>query len=294
MKPAPFEYVAPDRLDDALEVLAERQAAARPLAGGQSLVPLLALRMARPELLVDLSHVVLLSGVTHEGDELVIGAMTRQAQIATDPLVRRHAPLLAEATRQIGHFQIRNRGTIGGSLAHADPTAEYPAVALALDAEMELRSRDGGRRLAAAELVRGPYMTALAPDELLVSVRIPIRPGRSGWAIEEITRRPGDFALAGGAATMALGDGGAIAGARVALFGVGAKAIRLPALEAELTGLRELPDTLADTCRRAAAELTPPSDAQASGEYRKRVAGPLAARLLARALDRALGSEADR
>src|SRR5215472_4232163 len=129
MKPAPFEYLAPVQLEDALELLGERQGAARPLAGGQSLVPLLALRMARFDVLVDLGQVAELSGVRREGEELVIGAMTSQAQIATDPLVRRHAPLLAEATRHIGHFQIRNRGTIGGSLAHADPTAEYPAVA---------------------------------------------------------------------------------------------------------------------------------------------------------------------
>jgi carbon-monoxide dehydrogenase medium subunit len=225
--------------------------------------------------------------VTHEGDELVIGAMTTQAQIATDPLVRRHAPLLAEATRHIGHFQIRNRGTIGGSLAHADPTAEYPAVAIALGAEVDVRSRGGGRRVAAEALVVGPYMTALAPDELLVSIRIPIGPGRSGWAIEEIARRPGDFALVGGAATLALGEDDAIADARVVLFGVGAKPIRLSPVEAELTGLRELPDSFGDTCRGAAAELTPPTDAQASAEYRKRVAGPLVARLVARALDRA-------
>jgi len=295
VKPAPFDYIAPARLDDALEVLAERRGAARPLAGGQSLVPLLALRMARFDLLVDLGKLTMLSGVTRDGDELVIGAMTTQAQIATDPLVLRHAPLLAAATRHIGHFQIRNRGTIGGSLAHADPTAEYPAVALALDAEVELRSREGGRRLAAGDLVVGPYVAALAPDELLVSVRIPIRPGRRGWAIEEIARRPGDFALVGGTATLALADDDAIADARVVLFGVGTKAIRLPNLEAELTGLRGLPDALGDSCRRAAAELRPPTDAQASGEYRRRVAGPLVARLLARALDRAREpSEADR
>src|SRR5262249_39371238 len=156
---------------------------------------------------------------------------------------------------------------------------------LALDATVDARSRAGARRLAAGELVVGPYMTALAHDELLVSVRIPIRRGRSGWAIEEIARRPGDFALVGGAATLVLGDDDAIADARVVLFGVGARAIRLPAVEAELTGLSDLPGTLGDVCRRAAAELTPPTDAQASGEYRKRVAAPLVARLLTDALD---------
>lgn len=287
MKSAPFDYVAPGRLEEALELLAERQGTARALAGGQSLVPLLALRMARFDLLVDLVNVTELSGVKQDGEALVIGAMTRQAQIAADPLIARHAPLLAEATHHIGHFQIRNRGTIGGSIAHADPTAEYPAAALALDAELDVRGRDGARRIPAGELTLGPYMTVLKPEELLVSVRIPIRGGRSGHAIDEIARRPGDFALVGGAANLVLGDDGAIAHARVALFGAGPKAIRLPALEDALTGQTELPETFAETCRQAAAELSPPTDAQATGEYRKRVAGPLAARLVARALDRA-------
>lgn len=287
MKPAPFDYVAPGRLEEALDLLAERQGAARALAGGQSLVPLLALRMARFDLLVDLGNVVELSGVRRDGDELVIGAMTRQAQIATDPLIAEHAPLLAEATRYIGHFQIRNRGTIGGSIAHADPTAEYPAVALALDAQLDVRGRGGGRRIPAGELTIAPYMTVLKPEELLVAIRIPIRPGRRGHAIEEIAKRPGDFALAGGAANLILDEGGAIAHARLVLFGAGPKAIRLPALEDALTGRREIPATFADACREAAAELTPPTDAQATGEYRRRVAGPLAARLAASALARA-------
>ncbi len=287
MKPAPFDYVAPDRLEEALDLLAERQGAARALAGGQSLVPLLALRMARFDLLVDLGNVTELSGVRRDGDELVIGAMTRQAQIGTDPLISQHAPLLTEATRLIGHFQIRNRGTIGGSIAHADPTAEYPAVALALDAELDVRGRDGARRIPMRDLIFGPYMTVLGPEELLVSIRIPIRAGRGGHAITEIAKRPGDFALVGGAVHLVLGDDGAIAQARVVLFGAGPKAIRLPALEDELTGKAEAPDTFAHTCRQAAAELTPPTDAQATGEYRKRVAGPLAARLVADALGRA-------
>ena len=291
MKPAPFDYVAPGRLEEALDLLAERQGAARALAGGQSLVPLLALRMARFDLLVDLGNVTELSGVKRDGDELVIGAMTRQAEIATDPLISQHAPLLTEATRLIGHFQIRNRGTIGGSIAHADPTAEYPAAALALDAELDVRGRDGARRIPMRDLIFGPYMTVLGPEELLVSVRIPIRDRRRGHAIKEIAKRPGDFALVGGAVHLILGDDDAIAHARVVLFGVGPKAIRLPALEDALTGEAKAPDTFADTCRRAAAELTPPTDAQATGEYRRRVAGPLAARLVAGALDRAHNPE---
>jgi aerobic carbon-monoxide dehydrogenase medium subunit len=293
VKPAPFDYASPDRLEEALELLAERPGAGRALAGGQSLVPLLALRMARLDLLVDLGNITELSGVKRDRDELVIGAMTRQAQIATDPLIGQHAPLLTEATRHIGHFQIRNRGTIGGSLAHADPTAEYPAAALALDAELDVRGRDGARRIPIGELILGPYMTSLRSEELLVSVRIPLRAGRSGHAIEEIARRPGDFALVGGAAHLTLDHRDAIARARVVLFGAGPKALRLPALEDELTGQTEVPDTFAENCRHAAAGLTAPTDAQASGEYRTRVAGPLVSRLVESALRRARNVESD-
>ncbi len=288
VKPAPFDYAAPERVEEVLSLLDEYAQDGRVLAGGQSLVPLLALRMARFRMLVDVNRVEQLRGVARSDGELVIGATTRQAAIAQDELVLRHAPLLAEATRYIGHFQIRNRGTIGGSLAHADPTAEYPAALLALDGEVEVAGASSRRRIPAAELIRFPYVTTLAPGELLVSVQVPIPTMRTGCAVQEIARRPGDFALVGGMATVSRAEDDTVAAARVVMFGVAGRPVRLTALEEELVGHRQPPATLGDSCGRVASDLNPPSDTQASAAYRRRVAGQLAARLVRRAMERSL------
>jgi carbon-monoxide dehydrogenase medium subunit len=287
MKAAPFDYAAPTEVDEALALLDEFADDAKVLAGGQSLVPLLALRMSRFDQLVDVNRIEALRGIERDGETLVIGAMTRQATIERDEQVRRHTPLLAEATRYIGHFQIRNRGTIGGSIAHADPTAEYPAIALTLGAEVEVASVRGRRRIDAGELLESAYTTTLEPEELLLSVRVPIWGGRSGFAVHEIARRTGDFALVGGAAAVTLDDVDAVARANVVLFGVADRAIRLRSLEEAIAGQRVDQLDLTELAREATAELRPPTDVQASGAYRHRVAAPLTERLLRTAFERA-------
>src|SRR2546428_2597983 len=209
MKPAPFAYHAPTGLDQALALLAEHGPEAKPLAGGQSLVAAMNFRLAQPAVLVDLNRVAGLDGiaVAPEGG-LSLGAMTRQRALERDPLVARQAPLLAEAMPHVAHPQIRNRGTLGGSLAHADPAAELPAVMVALEARIRLRSRKAERWLSAEDFFVGLFATALQPGELLVEVALPPPGPRTGWAFEEVSRRHGDFALVGVAAVVQLNSDG--------------------------------------------------------------------------------------
>ena len=277
MKPAPFEYHAPESVGDAVGLLAEYGDEAKPLAGGQSLIPMLALRLARFEHLVDLNRVADVQGVQRDDGTLVIGAMTRQTTIERDPVVASGAPLLAMATRHIGHFQIRNRGTVGGSLAHADPASEYPAVALALGAEFEVTSSSGRRLVPADEFFVGTWMTALEPDELLTAIRFPVWPG-AGVAIEEVARRTGDFALTG-AAVVSAPDRTAIA-----LFGMGSTAVRAPDAE---RAAAEGADP-AEVGQLAVRDLDPPDDIHATGHYRKRVGAHLVQRALVKARKDAL------
>ncbi|HXF81881.1 MAG TPA: FAD binding domain-containing protein, partial [bacterium] len=206
MKPAPFRYAAPESLDEALGLLRRFGAEGKVLAGGQSLVPLLNMRLVRPAVLIDLNRVRSLDYIVHGAGrgptrEVRLGAMTRQRAAERSPLVRMELPLLAEALAYVGHPQIRNRGTVGGSVAHADPSAELPAVLAALDGRVVLRSARGARTLSAEEFFRGYLTTALAPDELLVELRLPAHPHR-GTAFLEVARRHGDFALAGVAVAM--------------------------------------------------------------------------------------------
>jgi carbon-monoxide dehydrogenase medium subunit len=274
VKPAPFEYHAPETVADAVGVLAEHGDEAKPLAGGQSLVPMLALRLARFEHLVDLNRIAELQQVTRENGTLVIGAMARQAAVEHDPVVASSAPLLARATPLIGHFQIRNRGTVGGSIAHADPASEYPAVAVALGAEMEIAGAGGTRRVPASEFFVSTWTTSVEAGELLVAIRFPVWEGRAGFAVEEMARRLGDFALAG--AACAVGEGRTAIG----LFGMGSTPLRASA-EAEAAAVegasaREVGDL-------AVQGLDPPDDVHASGRYRSKVG----ARMVERALERA-------
>lgn len=288
MKPPPFDYLAPTALDEALALLADLGDAARPLAGGQSLVPMLNFRLVRPRHLVDLNGIAELSGIREQDGRVAIGAMTRQRALEQSPLVRRRCPLLADALPHVGHVQIRNRGTIGGSLAHADPAAELPAVAVALDAQLVLR-RAGGERLVPAEaFFTGWFTTALAPDELLVEVRLPPLPRGAGTAFVEVARRHGDFALVAAAAVVVVRDG-TVAGARVALAGVGAAPVRLPAAEREAEGQPVADETFRSLAAAIAAELDPPSDLHADAVYRRRVAAVVAERALRRAAERARG-----
>src|SRR5881392_2022570 len=223
MKPAPFDYFAPATLDEALGLLAEHGGDAKPLAGGQSLIPAMNFRLARPAALVDLNRIAELAYVRAGGKDagLVIGAMTRQRAVERSDVVARAAPLVAEAMPAIAHPQIRNRGTIGGSLAHADPSAELPAVMLALDAAFRARSVTGERTIPASEFFKGMLETALAPDELLVEIGLPPMPDRSGTAFLEVARRHGDYALVGIAVVVTLDGQGRCKAARIALLSVG-------------------------------------------------------------------------
>jgi CO/xanthine dehydrogenase FAD-binding subunit len=283
MKPPKFDYVLPRSLDEALGVLGRHGEEARVLAGGQSLVPLLNFRLVRPAYLVDLNEVPGLDGIRVEGGRLVIGAMTRQRAVETSTVVRERCPLLAEAMPQIGHVQIRNRGTVGGSLAHADPAGELPAVVAALDGELVLRSARGERRLPAQEFFVAYLTTAAAPDELLVEARLPVTPPRTGTAFMEVSRRHGDFAIVGVAATVTVDEGGVCTACALALTGVGATpVVPRPAARA-LVGVTPTPDAFEEVARRVAGGLTPDSDLHASGDYRKHLAGVLTRRALARA-----------
>jgi len=268
LKPAAFEYLSPTRLSDALHLLAEHGMNAKVLAGGQSLVPTLNFRLGRYDYLIDINGLGELAYIRLEGETLCIGAMTRQRSIERSAPVRRYAPLLAEATKSVAHLPIRTRGTIGGSLSHADPAAEYPAVLLALDGELVLQSRAGRRRVPAAEFFLGPLETALRADELLVEIVIPAaRPGQ-GFAFREVSRRRGDFAIVGVAAALTM-NAGKIGDARFALCGIGSGPVRLSEAERLLTGQVPSPALLREAGHLAARSVTPQSDLHADADYRR-------------------------
>jgi len=236
VKPAPFEYLAPRRRLEALEALSEYGVEAKALAGGQSLVPLLAMRLARPAVLVDLNRIRDLAFIRPYNGGLAIGAMTRQRTVEAHRLVVARVPLLGEAVRCIAHPQIRARGTIGGSLAHADPSSELPAAAAALDAHFVLASVRGERVLNSEQFFTGYLTTALEPDELLTEVRLPALLPDAGWAFVEIARRHGDFALAGVAAVLRLDGDGRCTEAQLVFTGVGPGPVRIPQAEQALLG----------------------------------------------------------
>jgi carbon-monoxide dehydrogenase medium subunit len=293
VKPAPFRLHRPESVADVVALLAEHGDDAKPIAGGQSLVPLLALRLARFDHLVDLERVPGLADVRPADGGVEVGAMVRQADAERDPDLARLAPLVTRALPLIGHFQIRNRGTVGGSLAHADPASELPAVALALDADLTVAGPAGRRSVAADGFFVDRWTSALAPDELLVGVRFPAWTGRVGFAVDEVARRHGDFAMVGVAAALGLGDDGRIDRARLALFGVAATPVRAATAEAALLGRPA--DELTDATRReighlATAELAPPDDVHATGEYRRAAGAVVVARALGAALEEALGA----
>jgi CO/xanthine dehydrogenase FAD-binding subunit len=285
VKPARFDYCAPTSVDDVLDTLRDRGPDAKLLAGGQSLVPLLNFRLSRPSLIVDLNRVPDLAYIREQNGQLAIGAMTRQRAIEQSEIVHRKAPLLWEATRHIAHLPIRTRGTIGGSLANNDPAAEDPAVAVALGCVMVVASRCGTRRVAAADFFRGLLATALEPDEMLIEVRVPTVAKGTGCAFEEISRRRGDFALAGVAAQVTIADHRV--DARLAACGVGPGPMRLARAEA-LIARDGLTDKAIDAAAAAAAaEVSPPTDVHASADYRRKLAAAMTRRALHRAASRA-------
>jgi carbon-monoxide dehydrogenase medium subunit len=285
MKPAPFHYHRPATAADAVALLGELGDGAKVLAGGQSLIPMLALRLAVFDHLVDIGRVEGLSAIERRNGSVWIGAGTTDASVEHSDEVARAVPLLARATPFVGHFQIRNRGTVGGSLAHADPAGEYPAVALALDAELEALSPRGPRRIPAKEFFTGLWSTALEPDELLIGASFPVWPGRCGFAVEEVARRHGDFAIAGAAVAVALGDDDRVARCAIGLIGMGSTPLRATAAE----GAAGQVDA-AEVGRLAVADLdNVPSDLHGSAAYRTRVGAVVVERALTRALEEAHG-----
>jgi aerobic carbon-monoxide dehydrogenase medium subunit len=286
MKLPPVEYEAPTAVPDAVRLLNENQDEASILAGGQSLIPLLALRLARPAMLIDINGLGELSGLSVTDGWLTVGAVTREYVAEESPVVAESVPLLAAALPLIGHEAIRSRGTIGGSLAHGDPAAELPAVALALDAEFVVRSQAGDRVIPAAEWFEGYLTTARRPDELLAQVRFPTAGPGTGVAFLEIARRHGDFAIVGLAASLTLAAG-VIADARLALAGVSDVPVRAAGAEDFLVGQRPSENVFEEAARRAAADLNPPADLHGSSDYRKKVAATLVRRGLQAAADSA-------
>jgi carbon-monoxide dehydrogenase medium subunit len=286
MKLPPFEYEAPTTVADAVGLLAEHGDEASVLAGGQSLIPLLALRLARPEVLIDINGVGELSGVSAADGWVAIGAMTREYVAEESGTVADGVPLLAASLPMIGHEAIRSRGTIGGSLAHADPAAELPAVARALDAEFVVRGPSGTRVIPAAEWFEGYLTTSRSPDELLTEVRFPAaRPG-TGVSFHEVARRHGDFAMVGLATSLVLA-GGVISDARLAFAGVSDVPVRATAAEDLLAGERPSAELFDEAARRATEDLDPPADLHGSSDYRKTVATAVVRRGLRAAADNA-------
>jgi carbon-monoxide dehydrogenase medium subunit len=279
MIPAPFEYEVAESAEQAIELLGSKEDA-KLLAGGQSLLPLMMLRLARPATLVDLGRVSDLSGVRDAGEHLAIGAMTRHHDLNNDPLVQEHCPVLAHVAGLVGDPQVRHRGTIGGSLAHGDPAADLPTLAVTLDAQIVARGPGGERVLGASECFRGYFQTVLAPDELIVEVRVP-KTGAAGWSYLKFRQRSLDWATVGVAAVVE-SDNGTIKSARVGLSNMGQTPLRARAVEAALAGASR--DDVAAAAEQADDGTDPPADTWASSDFRRHLARVLTARAVEEAL----------
>ncbi|WP_420440030.1 FAD binding domain-containing protein [Candidatus Palauibacter sp.] len=301
MKPPPFEYVAAADLDEALEALADTSLETRPLAGGQSLVPMLNFRLAAPERLVDLNGVEELGRVEEMKDGgLRLGAMTRVRQLERDPLIAQRVPLLAEAAGFIAHPQIRSRGTVGGSVAHADPAAELPAVLLTLGAQVHIarRSRAGesgprvARQLDMSEFFLGPFFSVLEPDEILTAIEVPAAVPGEGSAFDEVARRRGDYALAGVAARIRLDSDGTCREAAISLVNGGSTPCLMEEAAQALVGAKPTPDAIASAAAVCAGTSEPAADMHASENYRRHLIRVLTERVLSRAAARSRQSAA--
>lgn len=270
MKSAPFDYVAPRSLEEALRLLADNAGYATVLAGGQTLAPLLALRLATPSLIVDVNRIEALAGVVRLDVATRIGAIARQNEVLADASVAKHVPALRKALSFVGHHQTRNRGTVGGSIALGEPAAESPAVALTLGGVIEARSIRGAREIAAEDFYLGPYTTALEPDELITGVRFPDWPANTVTAVHELARRPGDFALVGLICAFAF-DGDKVSRAGVGWFGMGPQPLRSRKAEEAMVGRSFSTADLREIAELAVSETDPLDDAQADAAYRRKV-----------------------
>jgi carbon-monoxide dehydrogenase medium subunit len=288
VKPAAYEYEAARSVEEAVALLAEAGGEAKALAGGQSLVPMLNFRLLRPAKLVDLNRIPGLAHIEARDGELRIGALTRHRAIETSSLVAERLPVLAEAMSHVAHLAIRNRGTIGGSLSHADPAAELPMMALLLDARIRTASPDGGRTVAARGFFAGALATVLEPAEIVVEVELPAPPAGAGWGFQEMARRSGDFALAAVSVLLAA-DADHCAEARIAMTGVGETALRADAAEALLKGRRLDPDAIEAAAEAARDAAEPTTDLHASADYRRHLVEVLTRRALGDAWRRAGG-----
>jgi carbon-monoxide dehydrogenase medium subunit len=284
MKPPLFNYLDPATVEEAVAILAEHGDDAKVLAGGQSLMPMLSMRLAYPDQLVDINGVAELDGIHEENGGLRIGALTRHSAAEASELVGRACPLIAKGMPWIGHRAIRNRGTLGGSLAHADPAAELPAIMTALEATVIATRAGGEREIALGDLFEMPLVSALAPEELLTEIHVPAQPVDEGSALVELARRQGDFAVAGIVATLTLGAGGAIDRIRLVAFAVAPVPVRLVAAEEILAGADPGGDAVAEAARAAAGDVSPTSDLHGTAVYRRALTAELLKRAVAQAV----------
>ena len=291
MKPPAFDYIAADSIAMAVAALAQASDDAKIIAGGQSLVPMLNFRVLRPSILVDINRIAGLDAIEETSGAIRVGALTRHYQLETSPLVARHLPVLSCAMTHVAHLAIRNRGTIGGSLAHADPAAELPMMALLLEAELRVASASGERTIAARDFFLGALTVDLAAGEIITAIALPKLPPRTGWGFAEVARRHGDFALAAVAATLTV-SGGAIEQARIALTGVGPTPLRATAAEGLLIGHALEPYLSKRVIEAVRTKIEPETDLHASSDYRRHLAGVLTGRVLAAAWRRAHESAA--
>jgi carbon-monoxide dehydrogenase medium subunit len=289
MKPAPFEYHSPASIDEALNHLSEHGYDAKLLAGGQSLIPMMNFRLAEPSILIDLNRIDALAYIEPNGkDGLRIGAMTRHHALETDPRIAEYAPLLYEVMPLIATPQIRSRGTIGGSLAHADPSAELATLSVALDAEFLLRTKDKSRTVPAKDFFVGMFTTLLDPDEMLVEITFPSMDSTTGWSLKEIARRTHDFALVGVAALVTLGDGDTCEQARLVFMSVGDGPVEAPLACEMLTGQSLSLEMFEAAAEKASSEeIDPGGDIHASADFRRHLARVLTVRALEEAFSRA-------
>jgi len=292
MKPAPFKYYAPHSVSEVLELLNEHGYDAKILAGGQSLVPMMNFRLVQPAVVVDINSIPELAYIDTFNEGVRIGAMTRHSQAEKDPLIKEKSPLIHETMPQIATVQIRNRGTIGGSLAHADASAELVVVSTALEAQFKIQNQKGERLVPASEFFLGLLMTSLEPEDLLVEIQIPSMPDRSGWSLKEVARRPHDFALVGVAAVLTLDDKDHCTKARLVYLSAGDGPISAPEAAEMLIGEQITADLITAAAEKASAdEIDPGSDIHATSEFRRHLANVLTRRALEEALERARGGK---